>query len=595
MATGRVRFGARIRTLGGWFRRSLALILQPVFGSWSWEPPRWLQRGLEQAAAAGGRLRERPRAALLGLALIAAGAAGGYAGWQWWEAQPKPVLVTYKVTEPGPLRVEDSEARPEPLLVEFAASVAPLKDVGKEAGAGIAIGSEGGREVAVGWRQGAPLLFHPRAEWPVGGEFTVALDRRVALAEQVRLADYKIRFRSAPFAVKVTEAKFYQDPVDPAAKKVVATVNFSHPVDTADFEKRIMLRLAGQSEGILGLGAQTTPFKVSYDKWKVNAFVHSEPLPIPAKPTTLDVLVDAGRARRARRAAGCRQDCAPGFGPGALQPRREFSAARVGQQRTLEPEQLLVAEASSLVNEQEMGKSVSAWLLPPYHPSTKPEERRQRHNWEGDKARIGAEILQQSEALKLQPVPTERENSELHSFKYQAEPGADVTRKSPGGSSRSAATSWAEISTSSSRSRPSRANCGSWPPARCWRSPGRRNCRSWRATSKGSASKSAGCCHSKSSTWSLQAQGGSFSRPEFSFNFDESNITERFSQVIELPTQAPGASRSTSRSTWPGTWRPTAGAAACSCCGRKATIRRPGGPPARSTSGWSWSPISGFS
>ncbi|MBK9607277.1 MAG: alpha-2-macroglobulin [Betaproteobacteria bacterium] len=538
MATGRVRFGARIRTLGGWFRRSLALILQPVFGSWSWEPPRWLQRGLEQAAAAGGRLRERPRAALLGLALIAAGAAGGYAGWQWWEAQPKPVLVTYKVTEPGPLRVEDSEARPEPLLVEFAASVAPLKDVGKEAGAGIAIDPK--VEGKWRWDGDKVLRFDPRAEWPVGGEFTVALDRRVALAEQVRLADYKIRFRSAPFAVKVTEAKFYQDPVDPAAKKVVATVNFSHPVDTADFEKRITLRLAGQSEGILGLGAQTTPFKVSYDKWKVNAFVHSEPLPIPAKPTTLDVLVDAGaRAARGGPPAAdkiLRPVSVPGLYSLAV---NSVQHALVNNER-FEPEQLLVAEASSLVNEQEMGKSVSAWLLPPYHPSTKPEERRQRHNWEGDKARIGAEILQQSEALKLQPVPTERENSELHSFKYQAEPGRYVYVKVARGLKSFGGYQLGRDLDFVVKVPPFPRELRIMAAGSLLALSGEKKLSVVARDVEGIRFEIGRLLPQQIQHLVSQAQGGSFSRPEFSFNFDESNITERFSQVIELPTQAPG-------------------------------------------------------
>ena len=196
MAEGSVRFGAGIRAIGNAFRRSLAFILQPIFGSWSWEPPGWLQFLSNKFAAMGGWLRARPRVAALGLAVIAAIAAGSYAGWQWWEAQPKPVLVTYKITEPGPLRLEDTDPKPEPLVIEFMASVAPLKDVGKEVSAGIALDPK--LEGRWQWDGDKVLRFNPKSDWPVGGEFTLTLQRGLALAEQVRLADYRIRFKSAP-------------------------------------------------------------------------------------------------------------------------------------------------------------------------------------------------------------------------------------------------------------------------------------------------------------------------------------------------------------------------------------------------------------
>ena len=37
-----------------------------------------------------------------------------------------------------------------------------------------------------------------------------------------------------------------------------------------------------------------------------------------------------------------------------------------------------------------------------------------------------------------------------------------------------------------------------------------------------------------------QAQGGNFANPQFAYNFDESNVTERLTQIIELGKQPPG-------------------------------------------------------
>ena len=50
------------------------------------------------------------------------------------------------------------------------------------------------------------------------GAFSVQFARNGLLATQVRLDDYGFKVRSQPFAAKITESQFYQDPRDPALK-----------------------------------------------------------------------------------------------------------------------------------------------------------------------------------------------------------------------------------------------------------------------------------------------------------------------------------------------------------------------------------------
>lgn len=538
MAAGHVGMGRRIHALGSALSREPARLLQPVLGSWSWEPPSWLRFCGKRMAFALAWLRSHRRAGLALLAIVVGAIAAAYAGWQWWEAQPKPVLVNIKVTEPGPMRLEDADARPEPLIVEFDASVAPLKDVGKDAGAGIAL--EPKVDGKWQWDGDKILRFNPKAEWPVGTEFVVALDRGVALADQVRLGEYRIRFRSAPFSAKVTEAKFYQDPVDPAAKKVIATVHFSHPVDAADFERRVVLRLSGQSEGVLGIGAQSTPFKISFDKWKLNAYIHSEPIPIPARPTTLDVLVDAG-ARAARGGPATTEKTARAIAVPGL-----YSLAINGVQPTLvnnerfEPEQILVAEFSSLVNEQEPLKSIKAWVLPLYHPATAIDDRKQRHDWSADRARIGTEILESSEGLRLQQVPTERENSESHSFRYQAEPGRYVYLKVAKGLKSFGGYQLGKDQDFVVKVPPYPRELRIMAQGSLLALSGEKKLPVLVRDIEGLRFEIGRLLPQQIQHLVSQAQSGTFSKPEFPFNFDDSNITERFTQVIELSRQAPG-------------------------------------------------------
>jgi hypothetical protein len=79
----------------------------------------------------------------------------------------------------------------------------------------------------------------------------------------------------------------------------VFDVQFTHPVDPAEFERRVEVRVAGQKEGVLGVGRETTPFTVVYDKLKLVASIHSASSAVPKNPTTLEVHIDAGvRAAR---------------------------------------------------------------------------------------------------------------------------------------------------------------------------------------------------------------------------------------------------------------------------------------------------------
>src|SRR5258705_2939051 len=261
-----------------------AWLMRQAVGEVQWRAPAW-PRKVGAGIVAGWRCvgdwiqRDRKRAAWCLVAALAV-IGGSVAGKWWYDHLPKPVEASWEITQPARTRIEDPNAKPDQVVVKFSASVAPLAAVGKEAKSGIEINPK----VAGSWNwvDDRTLVFTPKNDWPVDGEFSVELARQGFIAEQIQLTDYKFKFRTAPFVATLTEAQFYQDPVDPASKKIVATVNFSHPVDTADFEKRVVLREAKKSAGFLGFGAENSRFRVSYDKLKLNAYVHSEALPIPS-------------------------------------------------------------------------------------------------------------------------------------------------------------------------------------------------------------------------------------------------------------------------------------------------------------------------
>src|SRR5207342_311743 len=67
-------------------------------------------------------------------------------------------------------------------------------------------------------------------------------------------------------------------------------------------------------------------------------------------------------------------------------------------------------------------KSFTVYVLPVQHPDLHEGDRKRPYEWY-DPVKIGPEILRLSQPLKLEAVPAEREYTEQHGFKYQADVG----------------------------------------------------------------------------------------------------------------------------------------------------------------------------
>lgn len=393
-------------------------LLAALFGELHWRAPRWLAWLGAQVAALGRAAAARPALSTLALALAIGAGYGGWQAWKWWQARPKPVEVKFTLTEPARTEIENDK-KPNPLLVKFDRGAAPLALIGKEVAQGIAVSPA--IEGTWRWRDDRTLEFAPKADWPVGAEYQVRFDKG-AMAPQIRLAAKEFVFHAPAFVVQIASAEFYQDPVNPALKKAVVGLSFSHPVDAATLEKRIEMRMAGAATGVLGIGAEKTRFVVSYDKLKLNAWLHSEPLPIPKESTSLEIAVDRGlqaaRGGKASDTALAKSIAIPGLYSLSI---GEVTPTVVTNEQN-DPEQVLVLQTSAAVHEKEMHKAVSVWLLPVHHPDSKPEDRTQPYAWSAP-SEVTPAILKSGSKLDLNAIAAEREHTETHSFKYKADVG----------------------------------------------------------------------------------------------------------------------------------------------------------------------------
>lgn len=398
----------------------LADLTRSLVGNWNWQEPEWLAQTRGYANDKIRVARSRPRQTAIATGLIAIALGGAYFAYKWWEQRPRPVLVTYTIEAPERTKIEEKNAKPDTVLITFSQPVAPLQHVGKPVPSGITT-----NPVVEGewfWRDDTQLEFVPKNDWPIGNTYVVNFATHGLLTPEVKLEKYAAEFTTAAFAATIGDAEHYEDPVAPMQKKVVVNVKFSHPVDPNEFEKRVVLTREG-GKGIWGLGESRDRFQVTYDKLKLNAYIHSEQIPIPRKDSYLDVSI--GRGVQAERG-----------GPGTTDTLSQrvpipglFSLQVKGQQIALvnnekgEAEQVLIIETSSPVHENGMDRAVHAWVLPEHDPAQPASASPKR--WY-DVAQIGDNVLRASTPLKLSRIAAEREHTDRHAYKFSADVGRQI-------------------------------------------------------------------------------------------------------------------------------------------------------------------------
>ncbi|MGZ5080242.1 MAG: alpha-2-macroglobulin, partial [Usitatibacter sp.] len=403
---------AKLRAAFGGFVRA-------TFGTWT--APPWMGFVAARIRNALALAAARPLHTAALAALIAATLFGSHWAYRWYQSRPKPVETAFSIKSPPRTEIEN-EREPEPLVIAFDRSAAPLGQAGKELARGITL--EPPLEGTWRWQDDKTLHFKPKDDWPVGGEYKGRIDLD-ALASHIRMKETRFTFKTAPFVASIARAEFYQDPTNPAAKKAVFELNFSHPVNTAELEKRFELQLAGQAQGVWGVGRETTRYTVSYDKLKLNAYVHSEALPTPQEDSAIALKVAKGvaaaRGGKPFEAELARSVRVPGLASLVV---REVQVS-VAQNARAEPEQIMLVQLSATTHEKDIAKALSAWVLPVNHPKQKPEERMFPYAW-SNPAEVTDEVLRQSSKIDLELAAGEREHSESHGFRYTAPIGRYV-------------------------------------------------------------------------------------------------------------------------------------------------------------------------
>ena len=399
-----------VRLVRGLFKL-IGWLLTPLLGRVSWSAPAWMP-------ATASLLRRRPLACASGALAVLLLAAAGSFGWQWYKHRPRPVepeRVTFQLQAPSITDYAAEKPTYSALSVRFSGSAAPIEQVGKPTGAGIAMQPALRGEWR--WQDDRTLAFQPAEDWPVGQHFKVAFEPARAFAPQVRIDKDRFEFDTQPFTVRLGAGEFYQDPQDATAKKIIQPVDFNYPVDAAQFERRISLGLLDRTGG----QAAALKFTVTYDASRLHAWVHSQPLALPRDDGAVRLTLERG-VRSVRGGDAFDQALATQVRvPGLYSLQVDSLTPTLVDNDKYEPEQVLVMGLSGTVRDRELAADAHAWVLPRRKAGVKQEQDDPPYGW--DASEVSEAVLRQSTPLPLEVVPTEDEFAAQQSFKYHAEPG----------------------------------------------------------------------------------------------------------------------------------------------------------------------------
>jgi hypothetical protein len=396
-------------------------LLEALFGQLSWAPPAWMLRAKGLIALVARWMASHGTLVVLLLVL---------GGGIWW-GQPlfkkvfqgvvadKAEIKQASVRLIPPTRTEiENNGSPKPVALEFSAASAPLAKIGKDA-PGISMSpAHPGKWV---WASDTRLEFLPGEDWPVGQQYTIKLGKK-ALAPHVDLETREFEFQSPTFVITLANAQFYQDPVQASLRKAVYEIRFSHPVQPGELEQRVLLSYGEAGKSLLDFGKSNVKFTVVYDKFKINATIHSEALAIPAVTGAMVLRIASG-VKAQRGGKGSPDEIVkavevPGLNSLAIE--KIDGSVITGDDG--EPQHVLNIQSSMLVHEREMSRMVSAWALPA-RDGKKPDNGDQ--GW-SDPAEVTEAVLKRAQKVALTAISQEREANATHMFRYKADPGAHL-------------------------------------------------------------------------------------------------------------------------------------------------------------------------
>ena len=421
-----------------WLARLLRKIARTLLGQLSWTPPYWLQRGINRLHIFR---RRRPvlAAGIVLLALLLA--SGSLWTWRWYQRQPKPHTVSAQVA-PIPVTPLEKELKFPPLSIEFSESAARLEDLKNPALQHVRL--DPAMPGTWKWTNDRKLAFTPAQDWPADLKYRIIFDKHL-FPSHVRMDKLEYDVSTPPFRAEIKSVVLSEDAKEPGVQRIIATVNLSHAVEPGELDKHAALIMVGGSN-VFAPNDPAPHFSITYGPHNRQAFLRSSPIVLPANEDWMRVAIDKN-LRTAQGGAEMKE----AVEQKTLVPSKAtaFKIKSVDggivRNKEGEPEQMLNVETTGDISTAELAKSLHLYLLPKREPekteeetaenadeetaSEESESEEEGENTENSSTaakwanadEITDEILEQATVVKFTAIPTEKEHSRDHHFKFKLE------------------------------------------------------------------------------------------------------------------------------------------------------------------------------
>lgn len=384
--SGILKFKQFILKISQFIKKVLILI----FGSINWNYPQWLKLGFEKIKT---QYYKNKKKFIIILTSSLLGLMGIIYGIHWYKNRPQPDYVNVTAITPAPLDLNSSDSKPNDLRIEFDRSVKPIdfKEFKKED-----IVMSPGMKGQWSWRSDSELSFKPETDWRIDQEYEVKFKKNI-FAKKLKFEKYETEFKTKPFVVSASDLQFYINPENRKEKKITAELYFSHEVKLETLKKYLVFEDENDKE---------LKYEVTVSPRNHIAYIVSENIKILEKEMKYFLKIKPGIEAKNQSTQSEenfeRKITAPSI---YNYFKGKNLSINIVENEKQEAEQVLAVEFTDAVNEVEMRKYVSIYLLP----------KKDKGYWSGDDNDL------EKNAQKLSPslIPNERDDSESYFYKIK--------------------------------------------------------------------------------------------------------------------------------------------------------------------------------
>jgi len=322
------------------------------------------------------------------------------------------VSVSYSVY--GPSAVLNEDGKPDSLVISFNGSVAKLEDVDKEPSSPITINPPVSGKW--NWDSDSMLVFKPNENWTLNTKYVITLPQ--SIFSDIVSVSPNATFKTEIFETWLKDAEFYINPENPNEKKVTCTISSSFPIEKSSLEKNVTMTMVYLDSKGKSSKEVSCSYQVSWNKRGNEAYIISENLPIPPYTSIMKIQMNKGiEAQIGGKSAdsASREVSIPGMSDFVSLRGVSTNLVKNAEQNY---DQVMVIETKGAVSVEELAKHMTVYELPEDRPAMQGWEAQKKANWSTNY--VTPEILEMSNKVVCEPIPTPEPATTLNSFRYKA-------------------------------------------------------------------------------------------------------------------------------------------------------------------------------